>query len=455
MCIGQGMILLDNTIVNVALPSIQRGLRVTPGNLEWTINAYVLALASLIILGGTLGDRYGRRRFYLVGLVGFTVCSAACGLAQSGVELIVYRGLQGIGAAMLAPLSLSILVDAYPPEERPTAIGIWASVAGLGFVAGPIVGGLLINRFDWPAVFWVNVPIGAVVLAALPRLLPSGTRRRDVRPDLPGALATTVALGLLVYGLTSAGEHGPAIVTSWLPLLLAGCVTAWLVRHLRRSPDPLLPPWLLRSRAVAGACVTALALTASTTPAMYLSTVYVQRVLELPPARAALLFPAFNVAVIAGSLAGPGLLRRLGARQVALAGFGAIAAGTVLLAALPAAGRPVGQLLAAFAVMGAGLGAAAVASTHVGTEAPEPAHQGVASGVLNAAAQVGTALGLAVLAPVAGYRTGFVGAGLLALAGLATALLLPGARDRDARGPRPPMSIVDDVPRGESRAVGE
>jgi MFS family permease len=436
ICVAQFVVVLDATIVTTALPAAGEDLGFTHAGLAWVITAYTLVCGACLVPGGRVADLLGPRRAFGTGLVVFAVASAACAVAWSPAMLVGARAVQGLGAGLLSPAALALLAALTEPgPERRRAVGWWTAAAAGGGASGWVLGGLLTDFLGWPAVFWVNVPIGAVVLAALPRLLPSGTRRRGVRPDLPGALATAVALGLLVYGLSSAGEHGPAMVTSWLPLLLAGCVTAGLVRHLRRSPDPLLPPWLLRSRAVAGACVTALVLTASTTPAMYLSTVYVQRVLELPPARAALLFPAFNVAVIAGSLAGPGLLRRLGARHVALTGFGAIAAGTVLLAALPAAGRPMGQLLAAFAVMGAGLGAASVASTHVGTEAPEPAHQGVASGVLNAAAQVGTALGLAVIAPVAGYRTGFVGAGLLALAGLATALLLPGVRDREAHGP--------------------
>src|SRR5262249_10727758 len=164
MCVTQGMILLDVTIVNVALPAIQRDLGVTPGNLEWVINAYALALATLILVGGALGDRYGRKRVLLIGLVVFTACSALCALARDDPALIVARALQGIGGALMAALTLSILVDAFPPERRTSAIGTWAAVAGLGFGVGPIVGGLLIAAFDWAAVFWVNVPIGLVAL---------------------------------------------------------------------------------------------------------------------------------------------------------------------------------------------------------------------------------------------------------------------------------------------------
>ena len=164
-CVAQFMLLLDVTIVNVALPSIQRELGVTAGNLQWVVNAYVVVLAALIIVAGTLGDRLGRRRLLLVGLAVFTAASAACALATDDPQLIAFRAVQGVGAAVMAPLALAILVDAYPADRRPWAIGIWAAVAGVGFGAGPIVGGALVGAFDWAAIFWVNVPMGVVGLA--------------------------------------------------------------------------------------------------------------------------------------------------------------------------------------------------------------------------------------------------------------------------------------------------
>jgi MFS family permease len=159
------MIVLDSTIVNVALPAIQRELNADPGNLEWVINAYVIALASLILVGGTLGDRYGRRRMLTLGFAAFTVFSAGCALAPSDDVLIAMRALQGAGAALMTPLSLSIIVDAFPGESRRGPIAIWSSSAGLGFAAGPPIGGLLIRAFDWSAIFWVNVPVGILAIA--------------------------------------------------------------------------------------------------------------------------------------------------------------------------------------------------------------------------------------------------------------------------------------------------
>ena len=224
-------------------------------------------------------------------------------------------------------------------------------------------------------------------------------------------------------------------LSSWLPLLLAATAFMIFVRHEGRTADPLLPLRLLRSRPVAGANLTALAITASTTPAMYLAVLYVQDVLGVPAGRASLLFPTVNLAVIAGSLLGPRLLGRLGGRRILLVGFTGIAIGITLLMALPAGGLPVVQLLAAFTLIGAGLGTASVASTQTGTDATDPAYRGVTSGVLNSAAQVGTAVGVALLVPLAaaaagpavmtGYRIGFIGACAIALGGALSSFLVP------------------------------
>ena len=197
MCVAQGMIFLDTTIVNVALPSIQRELDVDPGNLIWVVNAYVLALASLIMVGGTLGDRYGRKRLFLIGLTIFTAMSAACALSPNESVLIAARAAQGVGAALVAPLSLSILADAYPPERRTAAIGIWAAVAGLGFGAGPVVGGILVELFSWSAVFWVNVPIGIIGLVLVMTGVRESRNPHARRLDLGGAV-------LVAAGLSSA-----------------------------------------------------------------------------------------------------------------------------------------------------------------------------------------------------------------------------------------------------------
>jgi MFS family permease len=431
VCVAQFVVVLDVTIVTTALPAIRTALGFSPAGLPWVITAYALVLGSLLITGGRVADLLGPRRAFGLGLAVFVAGSVCCAAAWSPAVLVGGRVLQGLGAALLSPAALALLtLLSEPGAARRRAVGWWTAAAASGGAGGWVLGGLATQYLGWRAVFWVNVAIGVLALAVAVRALPAGRRRRESRLDLPGALMVTATLGLLVYGLTLIGERG---LVGWVPVLLAAGLAAVLVWHLRRAADPLLPPGLLRSRTVAGANLTALLLTATTTPAMYLSTLYVQQVLGLSPARASLLFPVFNLGVIAGSLAGPGALRRIGPRRTLLGGFAGIGAGAVLLAALPGDGLPLGRLLAAFAVMGAGLGGASVASTQAGTEAAEPAHQGVAAGVLNSAAQVGTALGLAILVPLTSpagpgatvaYRTGFLGAGALVLAGLAASLLL-------------------------------
>src|SRR5262245_26078874 len=248
MCVSQGMILLDNTIVSVALPAIQRALRVSASNLEWTVNAYVLALASLILVGGTLGDRYGRKRLFLIGLAIFTIFSAACALSRTDGELILHRAAQGVGAAIMAPLTLSILVGAYPPARRATAIGIWASVAGLGFGAGPVVGGLLIHSFGWPSVFWVNVPLG-VIDFALALAAVRESRDPEARSlDPIGTVLVTLGLFLLTFALIETNVH------HWLSrytlFLGAAAVVALglFVINEARTAHPMVPLGLFRNR---------------------------------------------------------------------------------------------------------------------------------------------------------------------------------------------------------------
>ena len=320
MCIGQGMILLDNTIVNVALPAIQRGLGVTPGNLEWTVNAYVLALASLIILGGTLGDRYGRKRLYLIGLVVFTIFSAACGLASRDVALIVCRGLQGVGAALMAPLTLSILVDAYPPEERTTAIGIWASVAGLGFGMGPIVGGLLIGQFGWPAVFWVNVPIGiagfALALAAVRESRDPGARALDP----VGNVLVSGGLFLLTFALIETNVH-PWLSPYTLSLgaLALVLLVAFLV-HEARTAHPMVPLGLFKDRVFSSANALYMLAYAALAGMFFFVTLYFQNVKGWSAVRTGMSWIPLNALFLAIAPFAGRLVKRYGmARTVSAA----------------------------------------------------------------------------------------------------------------------------------------
>ena len=440
VCVAQFVAVLDVTIVVTALPAVRRSLGFSAAGLPWVVTAYTLVLGGLLISAGRVADVVGRRPVFLAGLASFALTSTACALAWSPAALLGARVLQGAAAAVLAPAALSLLTTLTEPgESRRRAVGWWTAAAAGGGASGWVLGGLITEYAGWRWVFGVNLPIGLVAALVAAHVLPRGSERAAKGFDLAGAVLATGGLASLLLGLSGAAERGPWDPLTWAPLLLASLLLGLFVVHERSTSHPILPPGLLRSRPIAGANLTAIALTASTSPAMYLVTVWTQDVLGLPPGRTSLMFPALNLSVIAGSLAGPWALRRLGARQSLLIGLAGVAAGSVLLAGLPATDLPLARVLSSFVLMGAGLGLASVASTEVGTMAAAPADRGAASGVLNSAAQVGTALGLAVLVPLAssvggavmdGYHVAFLGAGLVALLGGLAALLVRSERSR-------------------------
>lgn len=436
VCVAQFVVVLDVTIVTTALPAIRQALGFSDAGLQWVFTGYALVFGALLIFGGRVADVAGRRRTFLIGLTVFALASVGCALAWSAEALVTARLVQGAGAALLSPAALALLTTLTEAgESRRRAVGWWTAVAASGGASGWVLGGLISEYVGWRWVFAVNVPIAVIALAIAAHVLPPDRQSaKTMRLDLGGALSATAGLALLVYGLASVGDRGLVQVASWLPLLLAAIAFVIFLRHEGRTADPLLPLGLLRSRPVAGANLTAVAITASTSPAMFLAVLYVQETLRVPAGRASLLFPAVNLGVIAGSLLGPRLLGSLGARRTLVTGFSGIAVGTIVLLLLPDHGLPAIQLLGAFGVMGAGLGAASVASTQTGTDAADPEYRGVVSGVLNSAAQVGTAVGVALLLPLAaaigldtmtGYRVGFVGAGAIALGGALAGLLVP------------------------------
>ena len=399
MCTGQGMILLDNTIVNVALPSIQTGLGVTPGNLEWVVNAYVLALAALVLVGGTLGDRYGRKRVFVAGLVVFTAGSAACALAPDDPLLVGFRALQGAGAALMAPLTLAILIDAYPGERRTAAIGVWAAAAGIGFGAGPVVGGVLIGLFDWSAVFWVNLPIGIAALVLTLRVVRESRDPHARRPDPVGALLSGGAVFLFTFALIETNEH--AWLSSYTIALLASAalLLAAFVAWELRVPDPMVEFGLFRSRRfVTGSVVYGVAYLALA-GMFFFMTLYFQNVRGWSALETGLSWIPLNAPFLAVTPFAGRIVARFGSRDTSAFGVLVAGLGTLGLATL-GLDSSYGIAAACYVLLGLGYGLLVPAISSAAMGAVPPAHSGIGSGILNASRQVGAAVGLAALGSI-------------------------------------------------------
>jgi MFS transporter, DHA2 family, methylenomycin A resistance protein len=399
MCISQGMILLDITIVNIALPSIQRELHESGATLEWVVSAYALSLAALIPVSGTLGDRYGRKRVFTIGMVVFTLGSVACALAPAAGALTAARAVQGVGGAIMSALTLSILSEAYPREARARAIGIWATCAALGFGLGPVLGGLLLGTFGWSSIFWVNVPFG---VAGLALALISVTESRDPaarRLDLPGLITSALGLLGLTFGLIESASHswGSARVAGPLVagLILLGLFAWWE----RRAPSPMIPPALIGQRSFATSCSVYMLAYAALTGAMFYLTLLYQDVDGWSALLTGLSWLAMNLPFIVMAQLAGWLSRHFPPIGVIAGGCLAGAAGILVLSAVRPA-TPFWFAAIGYALLGAGYGTAIPAVTTVAMRDVPTGYSGIAAGVLNTSRQIGTSVGLAVLGAI-------------------------------------------------------
>ncbi|WP_188196754.1 MFS transporter [Nonomuraea sp. SYSU D8015] len=406
---AQFLVVLSTSIVNVALPELRTGLGLDPAGLSWVVNAYVLAFGSLLLLGGRSGDVYGLRRVFLTGTALFAASSLGAALANDVVTLIVARAVQGVGAALLAPTALAMVLTLFHDgPRRGAALGVWGAVSGVGGAAGVLLGGLLSDTYGWRSVFLVMVPLAVAVLVATWLLLPAG-QPRGGRLDLPGALAVTLGLTALTYGVS--GGVWPAVA--------AGVLLLSLFLYLqRRSADPLVPVRILRTGSVAAANVLMALLGAVWLGLFFFLPLYQQHVLGYTPMEAGLTQLPLALTITLASWATPRLTRRLSGRVVLAGGLLLLTAGLARLARTPSDGTFLNALLGPSVLIGAGLGAAFVQLTALSAAGVPATDSGLAGGLVNATRQIGGAIGLAVLTTVSltgGYRGTFVAATLITL----------------------------------------
>jgi MFS transporter, DHA2 family, methylenomycin A resistance protein len=396
MCVATFMIQVDVTIVNVALPSIQRSLHMTAGDLEWVISAYALALAALIPAAGALGDRYGRKRVFLAGLAVFAVGSAACAVSWNDETLIAFRVLQGIGGAAMLALTLSIITETFPPATRAAAIGTWAAVGGTGFGAGPVAGGLLLTFFGWSSVFWVNIPFAVLAAAVAMTAVRESRNPHSRRLDGPGVAASALGLVSVTFGLTQAASHAWGSRLVVVPLVTGGVLLAGFALWERRSPHAMVPRALLGARSFVSASAVYLISYTAFSGVMFYVTLLYQDVDGWSPLRTGLSWLFMNGPFLLMAQLSAGVDRRHPPARVVAAGCAAAAAGFVALS-WAGSGAPFALTAAGYLLAGAGFGVLVPGVSHVAMRDVPAGASGAASGIVNASRQVGTSVGLAVL----------------------------------------------------------
>lgn len=405
-CAGQFLVVLDVSVVNVALPSMRADLGLSTTGLQWVLNAYSIAFAGFMLLGGRAADIFGRKRMFLVGLGLFTAASVAGGLAQEGWQLLAARAVQGLGAAVLAPATLTIVTAAVPPgPARARAIATWTAVGAAGGAAGGLVGGALTDLLSWRWVLLINVPFGALVLVVAAIRLTESRAGDGRRLDLPGALLVTVGLAAVAYGIVQTEQSGWTAPATLLPLLGGLAVLGVFVAVEKRTAAPLMPLKVFRSRAVSAANVAMLVCGSASFAMWFFMTVYAQNVLSYTPFQAGLALIPSSLSVIVGSKLAPRLMARAGARNVAVIGALVAATGFGLQTTMTADGTYLTSILGPGILMMAGVGLAATPLASLATSGAEPGDAGLVAGLINTSRTMGGALGLAVLSTVAAART--------------------------------------------------
>jgi EmrB/QacA subfamily drug resistance transporter len=404
--LGSGMVSLDGTVVNVALPHIGKDLHASTGTLQWVLNGYLLTLASLILLGGSLGDRYGRRRLFVAGIGLFTAASLLCTVAPDSALLIVARMIQGVGGAMLTPGSLAMIEASFRPEDRSRAIGAWSGLGGVATAIGPLVGGYLIGAVSWRAIFVINLPLGILVAILAGRHVPE-TRDPSAsgRPDFKGAGLAALGLGGTTYALIEAPGHGgssPAVLLAGIGGVLA--LAAFLLVE-RRERSPMMPPEMFRSRQFSAANLVTFVVYAALGGVFFLLTAVLQISLDYTPIEAGASALPITVIMLALSARGGALAARIGPRIPLTVGPLVIGAGLLLMTRIEPGRDYVSTVLPALIVFGLGLTLVVAPVTATVLAAADSSHSGIASGINNAVARVAALVAVAVL-PIVANLTG-------------------------------------------------
>ena len=405
---AQFMVILDVAIVNVALPAIKHDLHFSEESLQWVITAYAILFGGALLLGGRLADLLGRRRLFLAGVALFSLSSLLSGLAWSEGSLILFRAVQGLGGALLAPAALSILMTTFREgRERNIALGIWGAASGSGGAAGVLLGGLLTSYADWPWIFFINVPVGALLVAVAPRLLrDSRAVLAHRRFDFAGAASVTSGLMLFVYALTRAAERGWGNATT--VALLGGSVlliAAFLAIELR-SQAPLLPLRIFRQRTLAAANAVGVVVAAVGFSLFFLLTLYLQQVLHYSAIQTGAAFVAITLTIVVSSNVAQTFVTRLGVRRVLVTGLVLDTAALAWLGRVPVHGHYLEDVFPALVVAGVGMAFSFVPMTIAGLSGVHPSDAGIASGLINTSRQIGGAIGLAAVSTIAASTSG-------------------------------------------------